>query len=163
MTALVDLTDYASIRAALGLSSKELSDTALATPFYILGVKADLRTIDSTLPATVDAAIAAPSSTTRTAFLEAVSLFTIYSTALRCFDTFTNLVPKSITDGKAGLIRHTDKLALGDKAQISERFAQASQELRSAVSVYQGSAALDTTQPTLMAVSSSDYDPITGV
>ena len=108
---MIDLSLYASfvsVRAALGVSSKEIPDSVLDTDIYALFVQSELDNISDTLRSEFEA-ITPPGSTAEEVELyDSVRVFSAYAVAFKVCDSLGNASPKTITEGEASISRHSD-------------------------------------------------------
>lgn len=95
-------TTYADIRAALGVSDDDLTDTTLALALYADHLQTELEDVALTLPATVVTvkAVGSPSDV-QTRFLTSVRLFAPYAVAKLLTTTLPVFAPMQVGDGKA--------------------------------------------------------------
>lgn len=158
---LTAYTTYAAIRAALGVSSKELTDAVLGTEIYEYELLRELRAIDAGLPAdfATVAAVAEPRPTVSQNLYEAVRLFAAYNVANHCLSVLPLFSPKAISDGKASLSRHTFEDAV---ARVESLFIRLRKSLIDAYAVYNGGTATDSYSLPPLTSSSPDYDPVIG-
>ena len=157
---ITDYTSYASIRAVLGVSVKELADATLADDLYGFHLSAELRKFGGTFVA--DFAVAEASTEEASVNLvEAVWIFSAQAVAVKCLAAMPNIAPKSLTDGKAGFIRHTDKIYAAAVATMYSELSVARRAVAEAYATYGGTSA-PVTSTSAMAVSSPTYDPVTG-
>lgn len=155
-------TDYDSVRALLGVSSKELSDTTLQVPVFNQRLAAEINALSADLLA--DYATAAAAGTTAAAnFVSALRLFAAFAMARFCLASLPLFSPKSITDGKAGFARYPDSPYKAVQQRIDGEYLLYRDQLLTAYAGYGGAVTpLTSTAATLMVVSSLGTDPITG-
>ena len=161
--ALTDYTDYDSIRAALGVSAKDLSDTALAVDYYLHELEQSLLELNADI--LTDYSTATGESTTASAnFVRAVRLYSANFVAGLCSGVSANLIAKSITNGRGGFSRQTEKVQLKAIQALLDKVRASQVRLRSAYAVYSPSSGVSTVTvpPTFLAVSELDTDPVTG-
>lgn len=161
-------TTPAEIRAAIGVTDKELSDTTLQLDIYEKNLVMELEAIgdnDGALTAAF-ATIKDQAEKDRTApgrrLYDAVLLFAPYVVALQLETSAPLFAPKQITDGKAAISRHSEspfKAAFDTCRQYSERFRQ---NLESRWAQYNSTSTADAAPPTQFVVSSPSVDPVTG-
>mgnify|MGYP001369088291 CR=1 FL=1 len=158
---LNDYTECSSVRAALGLTVTELPDTVVEDNLYFFALKDELRNISSTLITDYAAALELDTTAAET-LTETVQLFSTYCVAIRCAEVMANMAPKSLTDGKAGFIRHSDKIPLKTIEDVRGRYLTYRRKVQEVHAEYGGTTAAATPIPTFMAVSTLDTDPVTG-
>ena len=161
---IADYTSTTSVRALLGVSIKELPDGTILDTFFWLSLQAELYRICPTIAVDYSAAIEL-SDTDEDAgrFSGAVGLFATYAVARSCMSAMPQFAARSVTDGKAGFIRHTSTSF--DKAidRFDTEYARARSALLAAYKTYIPTAALviDTTRGFLQ-ISNPAVDPVTG-
>jgi len=162
---IADYTSATSIRSLLGVSIKELPDVTILDTFFWLSLQAELYRICPTLEADYAAAVAL-SDTDEGAgrFAGAVSLFAAYAVARSCMSGMPQFAARSVTDGKAGFIRHTATSFDKAMARFDVEYARARSALLAAYAEYLPAAAVvsDETRG-FMQVSTPASDPVTGV
>ena len=161
---LTDFTALSSVRALLGVTVKELPDETLQDAIYVLTLQAEFRKISATLEADYLAAVPDVETNADAAtFVGAVNLFSAYFIAKRCLAALPQFAPRSVTDGKAGFIRHTDKAFSSAATQLLEDYAVARAGLLDTYTTYLPSAALTAaTTRDLFAASSPAEDVVVG-
>lgn len=160
---LSDYTDYGSIRAALGVTVKELPDAMLEAALYYNIVKQELTKVDDTLPALVLTLNEKVSPTSaEEALLSSVSVYSAYRVAVICSDVMVNLIPRSVTSSKNVVMQHTDKMPLEALKALNRGLQFALKTLQDAFVVYSGSTASAATPMTLGVAATADYDPVIG-
>lgn len=161
---LTDYTDYGSIRAALGVSVKELPDATLATSLYYNVVKQELARVDPGLPELILVLNEVITPTTaQENLLSSTSVYSAYRAAVLCADVMVNLIPRSITSSKNVVMQHTDKMPLKAIDSLNKGLQNSLKALQDAFVVYSGSSASTATPMTLGVSAKADYDPVTGV
>ena len=102
-----DYTTPDDIRAALGVSAKDLKDATLALAIYSSHLEIDLEGISPTLPATYDAILnkTPPLTPEEERILSTAQFFATYSVAKHLSVSLPIFAPKQIADGKASLQR----------------------------------------------------------
>lgn len=160
-------TTAEQVRAAIGVSEKELSDETLALDLYGKNLVAELDAIADnegalvTEIAVVNAVPEADRTSRQRRLFDAVVLFAPYVVALQLETSAPLFAPKSITDGKAALSRHSEspfKEAFQKCAQYAERFRQS---LEKRWAEYQSTTAAAPSAPTLFLASTPTVDPVT--
>ena len=109
MLTLTDYIDYGEVRAALGVSSYELSDDTLALPMYTRALQAKLDAIIGTVGDRTGTlrfifegvSLDSSPTTAEEAFSDQISLFAVYVVAEACLSGLSLLALKSESDGKA--------------------------------------------------------------
>lgn len=104
---ITDYTTYDDIRAALGVSAKDLKDDTLALAIYSSYLEIDLEDVNPTLPTTY-ATIqnkTPPLTAEEVRILSTVQFFATYSVAKHLSVSLPIFAPKQIADGKASLQR----------------------------------------------------------
>jgi hypothetical protein len=161
---LANYTALSSVRALLGVGTKELPDAVLQDTIYDLTLQAELRRISSTLAADFLAAVPyVDSDDDASNFVGAMNLFAAYFVAKRCLVSLPQFAPRSMTDGKAGFIRHTDKALVSSAALLIEDYAVARADLVTQYAAYAPTATLKSaTVRSLLGVSSPSEDIVEG-
>jgi len=99
---LTDYTTYNDIRAALGVSSTDLPDSALSLNLYELMLSQEFEAIDLTLESTYVTTEALPAPTpAEMRFLSACDLFATYAVAKHLTASLPMFSFRQLTDGKA--------------------------------------------------------------
>jgi len=155
--ALTTYTSYASIRAALQVSARELPDTTLAAGLYVNSLEAAFVNLDADFVTNFTAA-AAESTTAALNFVRDVDTFAAYYVAQMCMPV---LLTKSITDGKAGFIRQSDRAYLDAVARLDREFTRALTNLSAVYDTY-ASTSTTAVSPVYLAISELATDPVTG-
>lgn len=109
--ALIDFTTYDEVRAALGVSSTEVSDTVLAQSQWAFQGLLDLEDINTAMPAmyTTIAAISSGSRTTeQQRYYDLCRIFMTYAIAKSLLGSLPLFSAKRLTDGKAEFDRFSD-------------------------------------------------------
>ena len=162
---IADYTSATSIRALLGVSIKELPDATILDTFYWLSLQAELYRICPTLEADYDAAVVVEETDADAGrFSGAVGLFAPYAVARSCMPGLPQFAARSVTDGKAGFIRHTSTSFDLAVARFDTEYARARAALLTAYPIYNPDAALvSETAREFVQVSTPAFDPVTGV
>lgn len=156
--ALTTYTSYASIRAALQASERELPDATLASTIYVNSLEIALFTLDADLLTHFTTA-SGESTTAALNLVKAVDLFAAYYVAQMCSPV---LLTKSVTDGKAGFIRQSDKAYLDVMARLDREFSKALANLEAMYDTYADASTSSASPPVYLAVSNLATDPVTG-
>jgi hypothetical protein len=122
-TSLTEFTTYDEIRAVLGVSDDELTDSTLELPLYALALSMELEDIDATLEAQY---IAIKAQTDKTPLeqklLDVVSVFSAYAISKNLLTSMPLFAPKRITDGSAETERVTDPFS-GVREGVNSMYA----------------------------------------
>jgi hypothetical protein len=165
---LAPFTSNDDVRAVFGVTSDELTDATLELGLYERNLRLELDLILNNGGTLIEAfeTVSAIPENTRTAAQEnlysAVLLFSPYPVALHLASSLPLFAPKSITDGKAAISRHSEspfEKQIQEARQYYERFRQ---NLISRWATYGSSTSAAPLMPTLFSVSSPDTDPVTG-
>ena len=161
---IVDYTSATSIRALLGVSVKELPDDTILDTFYWLSLQAELTRICPTLMADYQTAVEIiESDADANTFVGAVGLFATYAVARSCMTALPQFAARSVTDGKAGFIRHTSTSFDNSLERFDIEYGRARASLLAAYSNYLPDAAIPvSTTRGFMQISTPDFDPVTG-
>jgi hypothetical protein len=111
---ITDYTSYAEIRAALGVSSKELPDATLALPLYETILLQDIGDASTTVDAAYLVVAALPSinrTPNQVKLYTAMQAFAAYQTASNLLSALPLFAPQAIKDGRAELARQDDPFA----------------------------------------------------
>jgi hypothetical protein len=157
---LSDYTTYDSVRAVLGVSSRVFPNTAMETEVYALALRVELAQIGPELDQDYidlidESVLIVPAAQN---FYNAVRLFSAHAVAFKALTALPELSPIYISDSKAALRKDKSEVA----AAVTSEYAKYRRHLAAAYAAYLGTAAPDLFQPSLMAVSSPDFDPVTG-
>ncbi len=108
---LTPYTTSEQVRAVFGVTEEELTDATLDLPLYESGLRNELAAIGASCAAdykTVADIATASLTTVQQNFIDAVVLFAPVAVGSMLAQSLPLLVVKSVTDGKAGIIRHSD-------------------------------------------------------
>lgn len=156
--ALTAYTSYDNVRAALGIPAKELADATLALSLYVNSLELALVAVDTDM--ITDFTTASGQSTVASlAFVKSLNNFAAYYVAQMCSSL---LLTKSVTDGKAGFIRQSDRGYLDAMARLDRESSRASADLRTKYDAYAGTSTAVVVPPTFLGVSTPSTDPVTG-
>lgn len=161
---LTTYTSYDQVRATLGVTSEEISDTTLGLALYAESLLIELEEVASALPAdfAIVAAITAGSRTdAENKFYAAVGLFSAFAVAAQLGTSLPLFSPKSVTDGKAAFARDANspyKETLKGVQKSYERFRSL---LASRYATYKSTATTAVVLPFLSVISPS-LDPVVG-
>ncbi len=162
---VADYTSAVSVRSLLGVSIKELTDETILDTFFWLSLQAELNRICPTLEADYgDAVELSDTDDSAGLFVGAVSLFSTYAVARSCMPGMPQFAARSVTDGKAGFIRHTATSFDTATARFDVEYARARSALIAAYASYLPDAEVaKSTVRGFIQVSSPDFDQVTGV
>lgn len=163
---LNDYTTYDSVRAVLGVSSREFPDAVMATEIYELALRADLVQVGQGVSETtdLDADYLAlidetdPLTATAQSFYNAVRLFSAHSAAFKTLAAMPELSPIFISDSKASLRKDKSTVT----SVVTGDYAKYRRHLAVMYAAFLGLSAPASFQPSLMNVSVPDFDPVTG-
>lgn len=161
---LTPFTTNPQVRSVFGLSEEELTDETLDLPMYEANLRLELRTIGVGIIAdyTTTEALPGPLTDVQKDFVDAVTLFAPYAVAHQ-LTGLPLFAVKSISDGKAGITRHSD--APFDKLidTCKKNYERFRQVLENAYAAFKNAdAPAEASIPTLFAISSPDSDPVVG-
>lgn len=159
--AIAAYTTCDSVRATLGLNSKELPDTLLEAEIFALALEEDLTGVASTFVADYTTA-AALSTTVAINFVRAARIFSTYSVAFECTGALPLFTTKAITDGKAGIYRDGNSPYKETVAKVTAKYEAARRALLEAYGLYDGTAIASATPYPMLGVSTLATDPVTG-
>lgn len=154
-------TSYESIRAVLGLNSKELPDALLAVEIYDLMLEASFADVATSLIVDYDTADTLGTAESL-AFVRALRIFATHSVALQCAKALPLFSMKAITDGKAGIYRDGNSPYKPTMAEIENSYRRYRRALQEAYAIYLGAPLAEQTPATLAVASSLSTDPVTG-
>lgn len=101
-----DFTSADAVRAVLGVSVKELSDSTLALPIHLQVLELDLETEYVDLVSTyLGYTLQATMTANEQKLVNIVQVFSAYATSKSLLGSSTLFAPKTITDGRASLTR----------------------------------------------------------
>jgi len=161
---IADYTSATSIRALLGVSVKELPDATILDTFFWLSLQTELYGVCATIDEDYHAAVElADTDADASRFSGAVSLFAAYAVARSCLIAMPQFAARSVTDGKAGFIRHTSTSFDQAIARFDGAYARARTALVTAYADYLPSAVLtEKTSRSVLSISSPDTDSVVG-
>ena len=158
---LIEFTTYDSIRALLGLNTKELPDSLLSSEIYSLILDDEHYKVSATLISDYTAAkLSATDAAKR--LVRSVRIFSSHAVAYKATEALPMFSTKAITDGKAGIYRDGNSPYTATMLNIEEAYYRAKSTLQEAYALYLGSSAAIDTPPTLMGVSVPTSDPVVG-
>lgn len=158
---ILTYTTYNDVRAALGVTVKDLADETLALQLYSDTLDSELEEVDADL-ATIfaDASAAVPPSAAQSRLLRSARQFATFALAKTLAPSLPVFARKQITDGKAALTRYDDPLKEVLK-DLTQKYQASRDRLLSAIQALDGATASST--PRLyFAVASPSSDPVTG-
>lgn len=158
-------TTYASIRTVLGLTSKELSDTQLDDEVIEFAVVGELISVGTSIDEDSDiigeyedASSDYPDITTVAGqFCAAFRSFSAAAAATSLLGSLPLLVPTYLSDSKVAIKKD---VSLATEA-VRNFYTQARRRLVEAFAAYLDVDAPAAATPTLLTISSPDYDPVT--
>ncbi len=158
---LTDYTTYNDLRAALGVSSTDLTDEVLSLNLYELILKQEFENIDLTLESTY---ITTEALTTPTAaemrFLAATDLFATYAVAKHLTASLPMFSFKQLTDGKAQGTRF-DNPYKDTVAYVKSQYDAAKSKLVEAFAAV-GTTVTPTVTKSYFSIVSPSTDPVVG-
>ncbi len=166
--AITDYTSFDEVRAALGVSDEEVSDTTLGLPMYGNHLEGEMQALADDLSLTEDITdtvsiigAIAPASRTKQQkrVLSNVALFATYAVARHLGTSLAMMAPKAITDGKAGFTRFSDGPYKSVLMQVEKQYESARNALAGALSTLNSTVASDIPL-VFFGVSSPDKDPV---
>lgn len=160
---LIDYTSFDDIRAALGVSIDEISDTTLSLNLFAFNLVSELEGISlGLMPYYEPLTQTIVTLDTDIRFVQSVNLFSTYAVAKQACASLPMFSPKEQNDGKSSLVRFSldpYKVTIG---RISEQYEAAKTKLEAAFGATQNTGApIATTRP-YMSVASPTYDPVSG-
>lgn len=161
---IANYTSATSIRALLGVSIKELPDATILDTFFWLSLQAELYRVCATLESDhSDAVELTDTDADASRFVGAVGLFAAYAVARSCMTAMPQFAARSVTDGKAGFIRHTSTSFDNAVDRFDIEYARARAALVTAYAEYLPNAQLTTdTVRSFVQISNPAVDPIVG-
>lgn len=154
-------TDYAGVRAALGVSAKELPDAVLDESLFTKQLLLALRAEGADILTDYEAALVTPTVVEEN-FTMALDVYATFCMAAYCLTGLPQFSPKSITDGKAGFSRYADSPFAKTMTAVQDQLAASRRVLQENYAIYQGSALADAVPITLLQASTLTTDPVTG-
>jgi len=158
MITLTDYVSFDSVRAALGVSEKEIPDEALNLDIYSLFVQSELDEISETLRSEFEGITSPGSTDDEKATYDSVRVFSAYAVAYKVSDSLPNASPKTIVEGKASLSRHADSPYKSVIIEVRKSYIYWKKILENLID----DTDLTSVVTTLMSVSSPQSDPVTG-
>lgn len=156
-----DYTTYDDIRAALGVTAKDLPDTTLALDIYSNYLELEMYEVDSTVQTTYETLVVDPSPTAaESRFIAATRFFAIYCVAKHLTTSLPLFAPRQISDGKATLARF-DNPYRDTIASVHQMYDMAKNRLATALSDI-GTAVATKTPLTYFSIITPSSDPVTG-
>lgn len=161
--ALTSYTSYADIRAALGVSEKDLADQTLALPLYSNHLAVAMARLAPGLATQVDAALAASAPTDPQKQLRVFAqLYATSEVARFAAGRMPMFAPQQVSDGKASMARFGDSPYKQLLATLELEVAQHAEALAATFREITATARVQRAPRTLMATSTG-YDPVTGL
>ena len=161
---IADYTSATSVRALLGVSIKELPDATILDAFFWLSLQTELYRVCSTIEVDYRSAVElADTDEDADRFTNAVGLFSAYAVARSCMPGLPQFAARSVTDGKAGFIRHTSTSFDTAIVRFDTEYARARASLVEAYATYLPEVSLVTnTVRDFLQISGPAFDPVTG-
>lgn len=167
---ITDYTSYAEVRAALGVTDKEVGDEILGLPMYGNHLAAELNDLADTLGLTsdIDETYATLRGITLSSLtkpqkrvLATVALFATYAVARHLGTSLAMMAPKTLGDGKAMLTRFSDSPYKSTLANVEAQYEKAKVALSGALASLNSTSTVAVVT-SFMGVSSPAVDPVTG-
>ena len=164
--ALADYTTFDDIRAALGVTTDEITDTTLSLELYESNLVVDLGRAGAQVMstyATVKQTDVPARTDVQKAFFMAVRLFATYSVAKALLPALPLAAPKEVSDGQTTLTRFS-----GDPYKETCRMVQSQYDsnrtflLDALAAVQSSGGTVNTVLPVFFTVSGLSSDPVTG-
>lgn len=174
MSLLTYVASYDEVRALLGVSDDELPDSTLALRVFYRSLEEGFNEVDETVSEatgtllaqfkTVSAIAHAARTAVQQRFFDNVQSYSSYHVASDLADSLPQFSPKTISDGKAMVQRHSDspyKLTI-DGVRLGK--ARALARLKRAYAVQLGDTAPSSVASpvSVLLISNPDNDPVTG-
>ena len=160
--ALSDFTSFEDVRAALGVTEDELSDTTLDLRLYEYTLKADLERVDANLVGNYTAALALPNpNTAQIRLVESTKVFSTYAVARHLLAALPMFAFKEVTDGKASDTRFALDPYKATTERVEALFLEALSRVKEAAAGLSPGAA-PVVRRSFMAVASPASDPVRG-
>lgn len=166
--ALTTYCELDEVRAALGVSDLELSDTVLNLPVYEIGLMRELNKVSTSLPVAFSTAFNVAEETRtdlQQALVDATRLFSVYAVAKQVGVSLGSIVPKDVGDGKATLSRFSDSPYKEVMKNVEALYTAVRASLLETLVLVTGSGSSTkaTVPMTVFGKAARGYDPITGV
>lgn len=158
---MIDLSKYTSfdsVRAALGVSVKEIPDAVLDSDIYAYFVQIELDEISATLRTEFESIYAPGNTAAEIAKYDAVRVFSAYATAYKASDSLPLSSPKDIVEGKSSISRYADSPYRAVIDEVRKAYIFYKKQLETIIDPTE----VATTPATLMSTSTPDFDPVTG-
>ena len=158
---MITLSEYASfdsVRAALGVSVKEIPDVVLSSDIYAFFVQQELDEISATLRTEFEAITPPGVSDTEKELYDTVRVFSAYAVAYKASDSLALSAPKTIEEGKAAVSRFADSPYKNVVIEVRKSYIQYKKILQTLIDDEETSVLV----PTLMSGVTPDFDPVTG-
>lgn len=161
------LTEYAQpseVRAALGVTAKELPDSVVNLPMYEKVLIKEAAGISSTCLSdfrTVDAKSPGSRTEAEADFHLAVSLFSVFAVARQMTVSLPLFSPKMIGDGKALVSRYSDSPYKQTIEAVQASYDEYREYLKETFAVFGGGSQAAITPIPLVAIMSPSTDPVT--
>lgn len=159
--ALTAYTSYADVRAALGVTPKDLSDETLGLPYYEDSLVEGLDSVHSSLITAFDeATAAAPQSPAQSRLIRSFRVLATLIAARAAIPALRMAAPQQVTDGKAALTRFNDPLSDLTRA-LDDKYNQAKVRAEEALALLTVASTPSVPRVWFSAVTPS-ADPVTG-
>lgn len=164
---LTSYTTYADIRAILGVTEEELTDSDLALENYLFELESLLLGVGANLisdyTAAASAVVEATETTVQKAMYRAVRQYASAEVSLSVGYSLPMRAQKAITDGKAGLSRFTDSPFRDTVQNLVALTNERKTELEKQYTLFLGGTPVTTrAMPSFMSVVAPAVDPVVG-
>jgi len=162
---LVEFTSYDDIRAALGVSSDEITDATLSLPLYEFNLASEFKQISLTLIADYEIQRETDHSTwsdVQQELHEAVYLFATYAVAKQLTASLPLFSAKEIGDGKASLVRYAQNPYRDTITKVEQAYDTFRSKLVAAYNAVQALTAPPMVVRSYLSVITPARDPVTG-
>lgn len=154
-------TTFADVRAVLGVSEKDLSDSTLSLAWYSDTLDEELEEVSTNLVATFLAATSAVTpSEDQKRLMRAVRIFAAAAVARTATAAIRLAAPQQVTDGKAAMTRFSDPIKELTK-DVEAKYLAARDKVAAALSAIISTGSGGGQRPWFSVVSPSS-DPVTG-
>jgi hypothetical protein len=159
---LRDYTTFDDVRAALGVTAKEIGDEVIGLPLYEDNLINEMDSLDANFLEDYDAVLLSNTEVkAELKMLRAGRLFCTYAVANQCLASLPLFSPREISDGKASFSRYNDNPYATTIKEVRSRYAQYKTALLDAYMAVKASSS-KTTAPVYMVISTPTANPITG-
>lgn len=158
---ITSYTTYDDVRAALGVSDQDLSDSTLGLTLYDDALAMELAAVSPNIETLFASTNAQPSHTdAEKQLLRATRTFATYAVARELVPAMRMFAVQQVTDSKAAMSRFSDPLAQIAK-DIEKKYQLTKDALLAALASVVGQSSPSTQRQYLYVVSPA-YDPVTG-